>query len=317
MFSKQFDLCGTWKLYYAENRNVRKIKEPITSSADCARLIYSCVDGTVPGNFERDLERAGLIPDPYYSLNVLKMQDLENLHLWYTTTFTYHGQADENTFIRFEGIDTVAEIYLNGRLKMTVSNMFLTYDIPADDLIDGENDLVVHIIPAVIAAREFDIPVSSNAQLYNYESLYIRKAASMYGWDIMPRIVSGGIWKPVSLIQKKPDRIEDVFLYTFELKMNGDGRTAYHAGLMAYFTLHIEKDFLRNFVLRIKGKCGDSVFTMETEPKHTNGRMQVGVPDPKLWWPKNAGEQNLYDCEIELLYNGEVVDTMTMRTGIR
>lgn len=318
MYNGQLDLCGTWKLYYAENRNVRKIRESITTTADAARLIYSCVDASVPGNFERDFEKAGLIPDPYFGLNTLKMQDLENLHLWYTTTFTYHGTPDENTGLRFEGIDTVAEIYLNGVLLKKVSNMFLTYDIPVGETIrDGENDLVVHIIPAVIAAREYELPVSSNALKYGYESLYIRKAASMYGWDIMPRIVSGGIWKPVSLVRKKPDRIEDIFLYTNDLRMNADGKTASGASLMAYFTLHIEKDFLKNFRLRVKGACGDSSFAMECEPCFTNGRMSAWISDPKLWWPKNAGDANLYDCTAELLYCGEVVDTLTLRTGIR
>ncbi len=310
MLNYEKNLCGTWKMYYGENHAVKKIASSIKTEADAARLLFSSVDAQVPGNFELDLHKAGLIPDPYVGENTLAMQKLENLHLWYCTTFTFEGDADENTFLRFEGIDTVGEIYLNGELIKSVANMFLTYDIPVPELKKGENELVVHIIPAVIASREHDVPVSANALAYNYESLYMRKAASMYGWDIMPRIVSGGIWKPVSLIQKKPDRIEDVFLYTNRRDANG-------ASLMAYFTLHVEKDFLHDFIIRVSGACGDSTFSMECEPLHTNGRLSCWIPDAKLWWPKNAGEQNLYDCVIELLYAGEVVDTMKMRTGIR
>ncbi len=317
MQKQQKYLSEGWKLYYAENHQVKAFPDAIKTAKDAARLIYSCVEATVPGNFERDLERAGLLSDPYFGMNPLKMQELENLHLWYCNTFTFHGSADQNTYLRFEGIDTVAEIYLNGTLLKSVSNMFLTYDIPVPKLLDGENDLVIHIIPAVIAARDFDLPVSSNAQTYNYESLYIRKAASMYGWDIMPRIVSGGLWKPVSLIQKQPDRIEDIFLYTNDLQMNEDGKTAAGASLMAYFTLHITKDFLKDFVLRITGSCGDSSFSMETTPKHTNGRLSVWIPNPRLWWPKNAGDADLYTCKAELLFCGQVIDTMTLRTGIR
>ncbi len=317
MLEQQQFLSEGWKLYYGENRLVRQFSDEVKTASDAQRLIGSCVDAAVPGNFERDLERAGLLPDPFFGENTLELQKLENLHLWYCKTFVYHGAVDALTFLRFEGIDTVADIYLNGELLKSVSNMFLTYDIPVPTLRDGGNDLVVHIRPAVIAAREYDLPVSSNAQAYNYESLPIRKAASMYGWDIMPRIVSGGIWKPVSLIRKKPDRIEDLFLYTNELQMNTDGVTASRASLMAYFTLHIEEDFLNDFLLRVSGRCKDSRFSMECVPKHTNGRMAVEIPDPKLWWPRNAGEANLYQCEAQLLSGGEVIDTLTLRTGIR
>ena len=310
MLKSKIDLSGTWKLYYAENRNVKKMTEAVTTTADAARLIYSCVDGAVPGNFERDLERAGLIGDPYFGMNTLEVQKLENLHLWYCRSFTFDGTADENTFLCFEGIDTVAEIYLNGKLLKKVSNMFLTYEIPVPELLTGENDLVVHIIPAVIAARDYEVPVSANALKYNYESLYIRKAASMYGWDIMPRIVSAGIWKPVSLIQKKSDRIEDIFIYP-------TWANEHAANLCVYYSLSIDKDFLHDFKLRVKGVCGDSVFSGEREILHTSHRIDVYVDKPKLWWPKNAGDANLYDVTVELLYCGEVVDTHTMRTGIR
>ena len=310
MLKNCFDLCGKWTMFYAENRNVKKIKEDIATTADAKRLIYSSVEGTVPGNFELDLYKAGLIGDPYFGANTLEMQKLENLHLWYCRTFTYHGTADENTFLRFEGIDTVAEIYLNGKLLQKVSNMFLTYEIPVPDLIDGENDLVVHILPATIAVREHAVPASSNALKYNYESLYIRKAASMYGWDIMPRIVSGGIWKPVSLIQKKPDRIDDVFLFARHANANT-------ADLSVFYNLTIDKDFLHDFTIRVKGVCGDSEFCGEREILHTSQRIDIHMDKPKLWWPKNAGEPNLYDVTIELLCCGMVVDTYTMRTGIR
>lgn len=309
MLKNEMNLSGVWTLYYGENRRVKKLGV-IAAEADAKRLLPDTVPAIVPGNFERDLERAGKLPDPYFGMNTLKMQELENLHLWFCKTFTRTGIADENTFLHFEGIDTVAEIYVNGVFKLKVSNMFLSYDVPVPELKNGENEIVVHILPAVIAAREFDVPVSSNALTYNYESLYIRKAASMYGWDIMPRIVSGGIWKPVSLVQKKPERIEDVFLYTNALKADG-------ASVMAYFTLHVERDFLTDLRLRIRGVCGDSVFTMETQPKHTNGRMSVFVPNAKLWFPKNAGEQNLYDCTIELIDGGTVIDTIKKRIGIR
>lgn len=304
------DLCKGWTLYYAENRTVRQLKEMPVTEADVRRVIPDSVPASVPGNFELDLFRAGKIPDPFFGKHTLEMQQLENLHLWYCRSFVSDGVADAHTFLRFEGIDTVAEIWLNGVLLQKTANMFLPVEIPVPQLRKGVNDLTVHILPAVIAAREFDIPAGSNALTYNYESLYIRKAASMFGWDIMPRIVSGGLWKPVSLVCKKENRMEDLFVYT--LSLDGTG-----ADLCVYFSLHIEADFMAGFSLRVKGSCGDSVFEAETPCRHTNGRLNIHVDNARLWYPKNAGEQPLYDCAFELLDGDTVADTRAMRIGIR
>ncbi len=312
MLNDKLDLCGVWTLHYAENHTVRAMGVNPVCAEEVASLYPSCVEAQVPGNFERDFERAGLIPDPYFGTNTLQLQKLENLHLWYSRRFTFEGQADENTVLRFEGIDTVAEIYLNGECIAETDNMFLTYELPLPMLRTGENELLVHILPATIAARKYDLPVSSNSLAYNYDSLYIRKASSMYGWDIMPRIVSGGIWKPVSIVRKRPNRIDDVFLYTLGVDPNGPS-----ASVMAYFSLHIEEDFLDDFRFVVKGVCGDSRFEMGTRVWHTNGRCSTSVANAQLWWPRNAGKQNLYDCTVELWKGDTLVDSRVQRMGIR
>ena len=65
---------------------------------------------------------------------------------------------------------------------------------------DGEHSLVVHIIPAQIYSRQFSLPVNSTTLYYDYEQLKMRKARYMYGWDIMPRIVSVGLWRRTGII---------------------------------------------------------------------------------------------------------------------
>ena len=64
--------------------------------------------------------------------------------------------------------------------------------------------MLVHIYPAALEARKYPIAAFQSAQKYNYESLVIRKAAHMFGWDICPRIVTAGLWRPVSVVQKRP-----------------------------------------------------------------------------------------------------------------
>jgi beta-mannosidase len=80
---------------------------------------------------------------------------------------------------------------------------------------EGENELIVHIKPACIEARKnvFDAGVRSFLR-YNAPAVTLRKAAHTFGWDIMPRIVSAGIWKSVYLSPVRQNVIEDVYLAT-------------------------------------------------------------------------------------------------------
>ena len=46
------------------------------------------------------------------------------------------------------------------------------------------------------------------------ETVNVRKAASSFGWDIMPRLVSAGLWRNVELQIYNPIRFTDVFWIT-------------------------------------------------------------------------------------------------------
>ena len=174
-----------WTLCYAPHE-ICKNNEPKTV-AELTALGYESVPAAVPGNFELDLMREKRLPDLYFSTDTLEAEKLENLHIWYYTSFDLPENGDPEGVLRFEGVDTVGDIYLNGVLKCQTDNMFLPYEIK-DGFHGGHNEVVVHIKPACLAARDHTLPISSHALPYNYASLALRKAAYMFGWDIMPRI---------------------------------------------------------------------------------------------------------------------------------
>ena len=105
-----------WKLAYCENNQCKNLD--VRSSEDVKKYGFSVIDAEVPGNFELDMMRAGLIPDLYYSDNTLIAQRLENLHLWY---FTELDVTETDCFLRFEGGDTVTDIYVNGDKKFSLN----------------------------------------------------------------------------------------------------------------------------------------------------------------------------------------------------
>ena len=128
----------------------------------------------------------------------------------------------------------------------------------------------------------------------------------------MPRTVSGGLWRGVSLIAKAPNRLDEFYIAT------GRVDTAKNVATLSIYThLVTDEDFLDEFTMVVSGRCGDSTFEQSFKFWSANYVTSIALPNPKLWWPRNAGEQNLYEVEAKLYLRGELCDTYTTRLGIR
>ncbi len=295
-----------WKLAYAENRDCKNLR--ITTACDIESAGFVTMDATVPGSFEIDFMRENILPDIYYSTNTLEVQKYETCHFWYYTEFEVSG---ENEYIHFEGIDTVADIYVNGVLSATTDNMFLPCDV-YDNINLGKNELVVHIKPVLIEGRKYELPATCNGGMYGYPGAYIRKAPYMFGWDIMPRTVSAGIYKPVEIRERKSDCIKDLFLHTTNINLENNT-----ADLSININIQVSEDDIGDYTIRTTGKCRDHEFVNNSRLWHTSGFVNFRVGNAYLWWPRNIGEPNIYDVTVELLYKGEIKDTKRLDFGFR
>ena len=157
MIKNILDLCGIWNLTLIPNEKVVKEGLEPKTRDEITALGGLTVNGSVPGNFELDLVSAGLAPDPYYSQNPWGFYKYENNHLWYSTAFRADEDADADTFLVFEGLDTVCDIYVNGKLLGKTENMLIAHEFCARGFVKkGENEVVVHITPATIYARKYE-----------------------------------------------------------------------------------------------------------------------------------------------------------------
>jgi beta-mannosidase len=243
---------------------------------------------------------------------VIALQKTEHLHLWYFTSFDLLKKEGMDAFLSFDGIDTASEIFLDGEPIGSTENMLIPHRFPLDGVEEGTHELVVHIIPAAIYARQFDIPLGRSAQPYNADSLVLRKAPYMYGWDIMPRIVSAGLWKPVSVMYLPKTRIRNFYLTT--VSVNTAEETA-KLRLAAQITT--DEDLLNDFSIRIEGRREDSSFSAQSTVFGSMVRVGISVDHAKFWMPKNYGAPLLYDVTVTLMKNGEIYDTEKLRFGIR
>jgi len=309
MYKKTRQITGDWRLYYAKNSECADYADKISSVGELLSHGLTPTAATVPGSFVLDLYNAGKIPDPFFGDNALKLQYLEAMHVWYAVDFD--ADFDDDSGLLFEGLDTVADVYLDGKHILRAENMFTPHSAAACG--KGRHSLLIHFSPVVIEARKYRSAASSNALWYNYQGLYIRKSAHMFGWDILPRLVSCGIWKPIYFTKQKPDSINDVYVYTIYTKPEES-----KAKIRIFFDISVSDDLIQNYTFRFSGKCGDSSFCEEITPwGEQYGRLAFEIENAKLWWPRGYGEPNLYDCKAELLFGDEVLDAYELKIGLR
>jgi len=301
------DLNGDWAFAYA----LTPCRHPLPTRAAVEAHGLTFTPCTVPGNFELDLLTRGIIDDPLVGRNILQLRPFERAHVWYTRTFVLPECSGEPE-LTFEGLDCIAEIYLNGALLATTDNMLIVHRFPVGGMLRAENELLIHLISPIEAAEAYTYPPGVSAGPNNVESLYIRKAPHMYGWDIMPRAVSAGIWRPVSLSFKPPARIDDVFLTTQRLADD-------HSLAMLQCRYRVTRPATPNihYTFTLTGRQGDSVFTMQAPVLFDAGNVSCDVRQPLLWWPRDRGPANLYEVECTLEAEGQVVDRLTFAHGIR
>ncbi len=311
-------LNGKWKLYYCPEGSAGN-----PSVLDLAKSNIPVIDATVPGNVELDLISAGLLPeDIFKGENIKKAQKFETYEWWYEKTFTapQKPDADQNVTLHFAGVDCVAEYFLNGEKLGSSENMFISHDFDvADKLKYGEeNTLVVHISSAVLKGASYDI--EPNCATFTWHqtniSLNVRKAPHSYGWDIMPRAVSAGLWRDVEL------KIESKYCFKyayFRLKemsgKNGMVSVIYNTVVPPQYAFNFTK-------LRITGSCGENTFEFENDElgMHfcASGIQHFNIPNIALWWPKGYGEANIYDIKMELLTpEDEVIISKNLKVGFR
>lgn len=302
-------LDGQWKLCLIENN---KLKENITTVADLEKADGIRIDAHVPGNFELDLFSAGIEKDPYVGSNLWDYYKYENRHLFYYRNFKAKNNREYE--LCFDGIDTIADVYVNGKKVLSCDNMMIEYKTNVESVLEDDNEIVVHIKPVMIEGRKYDYSMRAwQNSLYGAVGRSVRKPAHMFGWDIMPRAVSGGIYKSCYLLQKKPAKVKDVCYVIDEI--NTEENYAY---LSFVYNLQINDDFLNGYNLEFVGKCEESSFYQKCELWHTSGMLfRFKIDNAKFWYPKNYGKACLYNVKAVLKKDGVEVDCYEFTMGLR
>ncbi len=299
---KKIYLDGKWEFSFTHP----KTQEALSTSV------------TVPCNVEPCLVKLGLIKDYYPSDDPFFMQPFEAVDDW---TFVKEFDAPEldggcTQELVFEGIDTVAQVYLNGEKILDCEDMHLAYRYDVTNKLLAKNELKVVIRSSELWAREHphDMLSLSRDAVTTYDSQnHLRKARHQWGWDNAPRLLSAGIVRSVYIEQRPVERFDEVYLYTDKIC---DG----YVILGANFIYKTPDKIMSPYSVRISLVDGnDTVFTQTNRAMFTQGSFKFVVDRDKikLWWPSGFGEPYLYTLRLEMLKGDESVAIYEAPFGIR
>ncbi|MCB9235679.1 MAG: glycoside hydrolase family 2 protein [Bacteroidia bacterium] len=275
----------------------------------------------VPGTVLQNLIQREIIPDPYEGQN-------ERTFDWvYEGTWTWSKEFEvgeellkkDRIEIVFEGIDTKGEVRINGQLPEgggITENMFVEFRREIKPLLKpGKNTVTVTLQPVIRPEKDQsprNYPAPSDAGKEK-AGPYFRKAGYHYGWDWAPYLPGPGIWKPAYLEAWNLLKIREV-------KVEIEER-------------NVEWAILKTEVIVDAAHPGRYILTVEAEDQFKpselhfearGGRQKIPctivIQNPKYWWPRGFGQQDLYHLKFNVAHFGNkslVLDTLTIPYGLR
>jgi beta-mannosidase len=249
----------------------------------------------VPGDIVSALHAGGVIADPYHGRNEYDCRWISERDWVARRVFDHDGGACD---LVIEGLDTVAEVRLNGHLVLAAANAHRRYRVDVGgQLWPGQNAVEITFRSPVKAAAKlqagmpFPIPYQMvNGPIPNANML--RKPQCDFGWDWNVALGQSGVWGRITL-EPQGARIGDVIV-----------AQAHVAGAATVsLQVHATGEEVEASL------CG---ITASAPVVAGVAKLQLHISNPELWWPAGQGGQALHELTLR---SGDAV--ATRRIGLR
>lgn len=239
------------------------------------------IDFDLPGDGVSALAKAGVIPEPYWGRNEYDVRWVSERDWVARRVFDHDGSAAE---LVVEGLDTVAELRLNGVLVLSAANVHRRWRVDVSSALRaGENVVEIRFRSPVrealarAARMPFPIPYHQVNGAIAYNNM-LRKQQCDFGWDWNIALGIFGVSGAVRLEPVAP-RIGDVLVDQLHSAAQVELRLRVHA---------TSEDVTASL-------CG----VLQTAPVIGGvADLVLVIADPVLWWPAGQGAQVLHDLVL-------------------
>ena len=236
------------------------------------------IPARVPGTVHADLLRAGVISDFRQGMNSLSAEWVGARQWIYRRRFRAELPSGGRRWLRLEGVDWAAAVYLNGDLLGRVEGAHTLARLPLPELERGTEHLLVIVL---------DVPPAESGQLGRTSTTRSLKARYGYWWDFCTRLVQVGLVGAVSLEWDAGAALLDVAP-----------------------VVHLSPDLRRARIGLDVQHDGADGLPLTATLTHPDGRseslsgpredLSFDLTAPELWWPRELGGQPLYTLSAQL-----------------
>jgi len=266
----------------------------------------------VPGGVHTDLLALGRIPDPFVGDNEKRVMWVAEADWEYRHNFSVSAavRKEANIFLTCDGLDTLAEVSLNGTMLGRTDNMFRQYRWEVKALLKPTHNEIAIKFPSTVG---FVSALQAKRKLAGVSQAieggpYVRKAPCQFGWDWGPMLPPVGIWKEIRLEGYTAARIAEVHL-----------RQQHSAGnvtISAAVSLERWGDAPVDLTMTLTAPDGTIREVCETADA-ASAILSEEVTHPQLWWPNGYGAQPLYKVEITAGEGRHILDRKNFKMGLR
>lgn len=301
------------------------------------------IPAVVPGTVLTSLVHNGIYPEPYFGLNNkitsglipdLSQTGRDFYTYWFRTEFEGIGcGSDERIWMQIDGVNYRAEFWLNGKLVYNIAGMFNQEFIDVTDYInrDKKNALAVKVYPV----DEPGGPRQGTSKSWGAAGEFrnggngeIGKNVTMLmtvGWDFTfldgIRDRNTGIWRNIKFFRTGNIMLNHPFVKSrlnspeydeaamdISVEISNPGFRTQNVKIIGEIDgcgIRVEKD-----IRLLRGMTETIRFNAEDFP-------QLNITNPRLWWPVNKGQPELYTMTLRAIQNGNTADSISVRFGIR
>ncbi|MBK8946211.1 MAG: glycoside hydrolase family 2 [Ignavibacteriae bacterium] len=292
-------LQHNWKLISSDKLSNSNGKEISTNKINCENWY----DAKIPSTVLATLVENGVYENPYFGTN-LKNIPTEQFKIpwWYRTEFDLDEfQRNQNIQINFDGINYSANVWLNGNLiadKKTFFGAYRRFQLNINDFLNvGKNILAIEVIPP--KPGDFTI--------------------GFVDWNPNPPDNNLGIFREISLQFNNGIEIKNPFVES-EIDLTN----------LKFANLKISSEVINHLNKKssceLVGQIGNINFSQTINVEANQSKLiifdsknipQLNFENPRIWWPNNLGEPNLYELTLKINTDEKISDEISTKFGIR
>ena len=229
--------------------------------------------------------------------------DVDGQDWWYRTTFTAQTRTDEGLYaLCFDGLASLADVWLNGDLILSTDNMFRSYRVDVASLLRDENELVIRFRSITSDLKKRRPRPRWKTNLVNNQQLrWLRTSllGRIPGWS--PPVPAVGPWRAVSL-ERAAVLLTDM-QKTASL-VGDEGVVNFRATIVS-----VQK------IVSARLCIGEHSVELEFEGDVLRGELRI--QHPELWWPHTHGAPTLYVSKVIIETAAGQHEFPLERTGFR